>query len=218
MLVAYAKEKQQIVDKYIRLKPWYEGDLQKSVRERNSLQNETEPDPITNRPEWSGTEFWEQCFNAELKQLNLAYEKYFPKNNEADDDNIKYTWVGINPDIKEYPTMLSLYNRLKELPKIFQHFEAVVEGHTKNGYRPHIHMVLFTKVKPYRIVQTLSKFFKCQPQFVEVKNYKKFYSEKIDYIRGKKDKEKMPYVLKDREERLENNIPNTLCYLKEACD
>lgn len=208
MLAAYGKEKQMIIDKYVRLKPWYEGDLQRSMRAHTSHDylgetiNRPDEDPITDRANWSGTLFWEACLNAELKKLNLAYEQYLPKS----DDKVKYTWVGINPDVNDYPTMLSLYNKLNALKN--WKFEAVVEGHTPNGYRPHIHMILYTKIRPNRIVDTFSKHFKCAKNFIEVKNMKQFYSEKQDYIRGKKAKEKISFVELDKQERDENKIPH----------
>ena len=105
MLAAYGKEKQNIIDRYVRLKPWYEGELQRRIRDPNIYDNisdpyhtevvpRTEPDPINDRGNWSGALFWESCLNTELNKLNLAYEKYFPK----EDDKVKYTWIGINPD------------------------------------------------------------------------------------------------------------------------
>jgi len=221
MLIAYGKEKREIVDKYIRLKPWYVGDLQKSIRAKQTIDylNNTQPreadDPLPNRTEWSGEVFWEQCLNAELNKLNLAYEKYLPN-----DDKVKYTWVGINPSIEHYPTMLSLYLQLEKLTvpnnsinvnrRCDWKYEAVVEGHTKQGYRPHIHMILYTKIKPGRIVDSFSKHFKCEKNFVEVKNMKSFYHEKKNYIRGKKDDSKIKYVEQDKKEREDNNIPHLI--------
>lgn len=216
MLVAYGKEKREIVDKYLRLKPWYVGDLQKSIRAKHTIDylNNKQPrdadDPILNRAEWSGEAFWEECLKADLKKLDLAYEKYFPK---PTDDKFKYTWVGINPSIEYYPTMSALYKDLKSLNMKSQSYEAVVEGHTKEGYRPHIHMILHTHVKPYRIVKALSEHFHCASNFIEVKNMSQFYSEKQDYIRGKKkDDSKIPYVEKDREERERCSIPHLISY------
>lgn len=202
MELAYARERQQLVDKYLRLKPWYEGDLQRTIRAAKSDEN---PDPITNRAEWSGTEFWEQCFNAELNKLTTQYEKYI---DPVDDGEVRYMWVGIDPDIKIYPDMLSLYKRLNELEKYS--FLAVVEGHTEKGYRPHIHMILFTTIRPNRIIKNFSKFFKCKENFIEAKNNKKFYKEKLDYVNGKKTANKMKYVEADKKERKENNIPDII--------
>lgn len=202
MELAYAKERQQLVDKYLRLKPWYEGDLQRTIRSAKSDEN---PDPIFNRAEWSGTEFWEQCFNAELNKLQIQYERYIDPMDEGD---VRYMWVGIDPDIKNFPTMLSLAIRLSELNNY--KFKAVVEGHTENGYRPHIHMILFTTIRPNRIIKSFSKFFQCKENFIEAKNNKKFYQEKLDYINGKKTANKMKYVEADRKEREKYEIPHII--------
>jgi len=197
MYLAYTKEKQQCVDKYLRLKPWYEGDLQRTVR---TTKPDSLPDPITERSSWSGTVFWESCFKAELNKIEQQYSTLL-----APKDAIRFMWVGIDPDITIYPNMLSLFNRLKELSSRFN-FQAVVEAHTENGYRPHIHMILFTKDRPNRIVSTFSKFFKCKPNFIEAKNMKQFYQEKLEYIKGNKTASKLKYVEADKKERKDLGI------------
>jgi len=207
MNIAYAKDKQKLVDKYLRLKDWYVTELQSSIRSpyvRGMFGDEPrpEPDPLPDRANWSGAEFWESCLNTELKKLDLQYEKYLPK------PAFTYMWVGIDPDIKLYPTMLSLYEKLDKLQGF--EFKAVVEGHTENGYRPHIHMILFTKICPNRIIKTFSKHFRCAENFVEAKNFKCFYEDKLDYIKGNKKKDKLDLVKKDMQERQLNRIPDLI--------
>ncbi len=59
----------------------------------------------------------------------------------------------------------------------------------------------------FRIIEKLSKHFNCKSNFIEAKNYTKYYDEKLDYIHGKKIDEKSSYVTADIEERIQNNIP-----------
>lgn len=214
MDLAYAREKQIIVDKYIRLKPWYEGDLQRTVRHRYAFSITTggyteerpDPDPIPDRENWDGTKFWKQCFESELNKLERCY---YPQQKEDPNDKKKYMWVGINPETTKYPTIQSLYDSLISLEDKTQiKYKAVVEAHTEGGYRPHIHMILFTEVRPCRIIDTFSKHFKCAKNFVDAKNMKAFYEEKLNYIKGIKIKEKKEFVEKDKKERDESNIPH----------
>lgn len=210
MLAAYAKEKQAIVEKYVRLKPWYTGELQRTIQNsqvydftsgEDGEYVDRENDQMPDRSSWSGLTFWESCLNGELKTLHQQYEQYF-----ASGDSKPYMWVGIRPDIVDYPTLKSLYDRLLQL-KGYSYY-AVVEANAKEGYGPHIHMMLFTKSKPHRIRENFSKFFKCAQNFIEAKNFKTLYEQRLNYLKGIKTDEKDIYVKKDREERKLYNIPD----------
>ncbi len=200
MEAVYSAEKRALIEKYTRLRPWYEGSLQTQVR--TTIYDGSGSDPIINRLEWDGFKFWQDAINCELNRLDRRFEIY-----TCPEDPSKYMWVGINPDIRYFPSISALYERLKLLD---MRYYAVVEAHTESGYRPHIHMILFTHMKPHRIVEKFAKHFECEKHFVEAKNYTKFYTEKLAYLNGKKRTEKEAFVLNDRLEREGANIPDLI--------
>lgn len=198
MDAVYSAEKRQLIEKYTRLKPWFEGALQRQVR--TTIYDGSGSDPIANRREWDGFDFWRQTIECELNRLERRYEIY-----TCPEDPSRYMWVGINPDIRIFPSISALYERLKLLN---MRYYAVVEAHTESGYRPHIHLILFTHQKPHRVIDKLSKHFECSKNFVEAKNFTKFYSEKLNYLKGIKRPEKEALVLNDKMERHKANIPD----------
>ena len=139
---------------------------------------------------------------ADYKNLTKKYEKYLSL------DTNKHRWIQISPDPKKYPKMLDLYKKLCSLK--LDNYIANVEAYTKNGYRPHIHMILLdTYTRPNRIIDKLSKHFNCDKNFIECKNSREF-DRNFNYIKGNKNPDKMPNVLLDREERLRDGIPEYL--------
>ena len=203
MLQLYHMEKKKLIESFDNRKPFFTGELQASVRrpftydfEGNKIPR-SEEDYIEDRENWDGLSFWFDCFQTELRKLDREYDKYLPKPAK------KYMWIGINP---QYKTMLELYNDLKKLK--LDKYVACVEAHTEQGYRPHIHMLYTGHHKPYRIIEKLSKHFNCKTNFIEAKNYTKYYDEKISYIRGEKTDDKIQYVEKDKIERKKDNIPD----------
>ena len=142
----------------------------------------------------------EDDYNALAKK----YEKYL-----AVDPN-KHRWIMISPVPLNAPNfkMVDLYKKLCSLN--LDNYIACVEAHVPDGYRPHIHMILLDiKTRPNRIVDKLSKHFKCAKNFIECKNSTEF-ERNFDYIKGNKQKDKMPRVKLDREERLRDGIPEYL--------
>lgn len=67
-------------------------------------------------------------------------------------------------------------------------------------------MIYIGYYKFFRIIEKLLKYFNCLLNFIEVKNFIKYYDEKFVYIRGEKIFEKMEYVMKDKEERDKNFV------------
>ena len=185
----FNSEKRNLVERYMRMKDFYW-----------TLKHDTS---LRDNPEYDPDAFWLNSFNTELELLKK-------KHGISDKDNpTKYSWVGISPDPTVYSTMSALYERLLELP--LNNYIASVEAYTKEGYRPHIHMILFTHHKPYRVIDKLAKHFKCEKNFVNCKNMTQFYDEKLSYIRGDKDEiGKQQYVIQDREEREREGIPHVI--------
>lgn len=181
----YLGEKRTIVERYLRTKEFYH-----ELKQNTELKHNENYDP---------DKFWLDSFNREIELLDIKYG--LGKENPT-----KYSWVGINPSPEVYKTMRNLYERLEELP--LTNYYACVEGHTKEGYRPHIHMILFTHHKPYRMIEKLAKHFKCEKNFIQYKNMTQFYNEKMDYIKGIKTDEKEEFVNLDIEERDFSNIPH----------
>lgn len=205
MLQMYAQERKKIIDDFTQRKSFYLGELQNHVRRPYKLDFDgnpiprPQPDPIQDRANWNGEKCWFEHLESALKTLEEKYKPYLNFKSPK-----KYMWVGINPP-PDY-TMKSLYDKLEELK--LDRYIAVVEGHTENGYRPHIHMIYTGHHKPYRIIDKLSKHFNCEPNFIEAQNCKFYYEEKIDYINGKKTQSKLPLVEADKAERNQYNIPH----------
>jgi len=193
----YQIEKDKIMRNHLERKSWFLGPLQEQMRKSTI---EFLPKDLDENNEWCGSKYWLSCLQAELKLLENKYSEYLPKRDIA-----KYMWIGINP---KYDDMKSLYDKLQTLP--LGDYTATVEGHTKEGYRPHIHMLLITHHKPYRIIDKLAAHFKCEKNFIEAKNYTKYYDEKMNYLKGEKIDEKKVYVEKDIKERDESGIPHLI--------
>lgn len=203
MLQLYHTEKKRIIENYERRKPFFVGELQQSIRrnytydfEGNRIERPLE-DYMPDRENWSGLNFWFECFQTELTKLDNEYKDYLPKPAQ------KYMWIGINP---QHKSIIDLYKDLQKLK--LDKYIACVEAHTEGGYRPHIHMIYTGHHKPFRIIEKLSKHFNCPSNFIEAKNFTKYYDEKLAYIRGEKISEKMEYVTKDKEERDKNSVPH----------
>lgn len=204
MELAYSKERQMIVDKYLRLQGWY-MEVADNVRKNKKFDGHEdewkprEPDDPLN--EFDGGKFWMSCMETELKLLE---EKYGMKVGK------KHMWVGINPQTKDMKECYDITIKMLEKHNYFEKVLWCVEAHTDQGYRPHVHMMIETKAKPHRIIETISKNFKCSKNFVECKNYKNgvLYNEHIQYIQGNKTDNKLENVERDRQERNEEKIPH----------
>lgn len=137
----------------------------------------------------------------------------FSKNN----DTIKYKWIGINPcPIIDDPQELrfktkELFNKLKSkciTTSWLQKVAFVVEVFTEQGSRPHIHMIAINDIRPARIIDQFSKWFKCEKNMIEVNSMTFGYQEKLNYITGIKAESKKELVDKDIEYRDSISIPH----------
>lgn len=202
MLKMYALEKDRTTQHYQAKKAFFTGVLQSSCRGTYPNQDWPAmafvPTKYQNEDgEFSGEKCWLDFYQSECKILYETYKEHLPVQEQ------KFMWIGINPDFK---SMKDLYTKLKTLP--LGNYTATVEGHTEKGYRPHIHMLLITQHKPYRVIEKISKHFSCATNFVEAKNMNKYYEEKMNYLKGIKIDEKKLYVEKDIKERDSSGIPH----------
>lgn len=87
-----------------------------------------------------------------------------------------------------------------------------IEQNTSKGVRPHIHLMLETKVRPARIIEQLAKHFKIQKPSVDLKKYSHsiLWDEYINYIKGNKKDEKLEDVRRDVQDRTSLGIPQYL--------
>ena len=174
------------------------------------LKNTPLYDLLDDNGDFSGEKLAMDNCKSDYKALYKKYEKYLKL------DPNKHRWIMISPvplnaHKKEVPAdafkvkMVDLYKKLCSLN--LDNYIACVEAHVKEGYRPHIHMILLDiKTRPNRIVDKLSKHFNCAKNFIECKNSNEF-ERNFEYIKGNKQKDKMPRVKLDREERLRDGIP-----------
>lgn len=199
--------------KYADLYPWYVRSLEPFVR-HNTDQSFLDGShcPITPIKDFDGHAFWADCYETEKRSILARQESYFCKSRGYDTTD-KHFWIGVNPvsakqtEIK----MINLYNTLKGSSVLKKwHYEAVVEGNTDEGYRPHIHMILYSPLHhPNRIISKLSKLFKCDKNFIDCKTDYKLSIHK-NYIRGIKTDSKLGHITMDRIEREEYSIPHII--------
>lgn len=133
-----------------------------------------------------------------------------------------HLWVGINPPPGKF-SMLELYDKMTEIaqrPKISffrDNFMWNIEQNTKGGVRPHIHLMLLDKkVKPSRVIETLSKAFDIPKSSIECKrNFNNhLMPEHIAYLKGSKTDSKSEDVAKDICDRLDLGIPDYIGEIK----
>ncbi len=139
----------------------------------------------------------------DYKQLGMKYDKYLKK-----EEPNKHRWIQISPDPIRFKTMLELYKHFSQIN--LDDFIGCVEAHTENGYRPHIHMMLFDMhTRPNRIIKKLSNYFECKENFIHCKistDFKRNY----EYINGNKCNEKKCFVDSDKSERERDGIPHVI--------
>lgn len=195
--------------KYARLYNWYVLELEPFVRSNTdaSLTLEEGHCPIIPIKDFCGHTLWSQAYEIEKKQILTKHEKYTCEKHGYD-INDKHMWIGINPDKKIITDMKTLYDIIKS-SRIFKKwkYELVIEAHTKECYRPHIHMILYEDIRPNRLIQTFSKLFKCDSNYIDAKTS---YSLSVhqNYVRGIKTEEKLEFVELDNQERTKHNIPH----------
>lgn len=215
MLQLYQLEKKKVIECAQARKSYYIGELQTHMRSKYTYDWDGNPklrypnpedDPIKDRANWDGETAWFDHLQSALNSLDKKYEKWLPKPQITG----SFLWIGINPPKEDF-TMKTLYEELEELK--LKEYKACVEAYTAEGvYRPHIHMIYTGDVRKNRIIDKLSKHFNCLPNFINVETLKKskYLEQKTNYIEGKKSCLKMSYVLQDRAERLEKNIPDVI--------
>lgn len=145
-----------------------------------------------------------------IKKSDAILKKRFIK--PTPDNEATHAWIGINPPLNTI-TLRELYEKTEEAVhkyKWLQKSGYVVEAHTNNGYRPHVHLLAVTKEKAYRIIQILSKYYNVESNSIECKIYHHgiLYEEHINYIKGLKTSEKEELVELDKEVRENANIPH----------
>jgi len=122
-----------------------------------------------------------------------------------------YAWIGINPP-PDTSSLLDLYHKLLEC-NIYGG-KAVVEQHTEGGVRPHIHQLakVAPNVRKNHMITRLAKKYGLNENSINItisKN-KVLIDKWTDYINGQKKDEKLENVDKDRQDRLELNIPDLI--------
>ncbi len=209
MLQTYSIEKRALINSMLNVKGWIEGDFQEHRRNPFRWEEDENGNDVRvyrqGDPSFNGTLEWQKTMEQSLAKLKDEYEPYF----EKEENNPAHMWVGINPYSKDNSKadITSLYQLLENLNKL--KFYACIEAHTDNGYRPHIHMMLFTRHKPYRVRDILSKNFQCEKNFIQTEN-SSLYDAHIEYLRGNKVATKSHLVEADRREREQKGIPHLI--------
>lgn len=125
-----------------------------------------------------------------------------------------YAFVGINPCIEDnLTTMKELYDYFRDRHGYKKDVMWCIEGHTENGYRPHIHALIKINKNSRKghIINRLQKNLQLSnANSIDVKissdpllNY-----QRQRYIIGDKQDSKMDNVTADQQERDLYNIPN----------
>jgi len=221
MNALYNLEKKKLVEDFDRWRGWWrelEPYMRSPMRPLSDYQGniigyeEKEEHLLT--PEWDADAEHLKFFKQSMEKLNLKYNF-----KDLSADRLNHMWVMISPDpIIKYKYMFEeketkntiklLYQKLKAL-NIKEKYIATVEAHTKEGYRPHIHMILYSNQRPNRIIDKFSKYFNCEKNFIECKTSYN-HSINLKYLKGDKQDEKKEYVEADRVEREQNQIPHLI--------
>lgn len=123
-----------------------------------------------------------------------------------------HLWIGVNPP----PKTVSLDNLWVKASLAVLKYKWLkchaycIEAHTKNGYRPHLHIMAVSDEKPNRVISALANHFCLDKQSIECKAHHKghLFGEHYDYIIGAKADAKMKDVDLDILERKKYDIPN----------
>lgn len=186
-----------------------------STEKRNLITRMTDAAAVTSRVLRQGgaseeiIDMWEeQSQNTMYYCIGKLRKKYYG------DNNANHSWIGIDPSGL---TIQQLHDRTLELlgKYCFVKEDDVafcVEQNTKNGKRPHIHMMIRGVInqRPAYIAKRLAEHYGCAPNFIDVKHFRKnkLYSEHLNYIKGIKEESKMPYVQLDKQDRETLGIPH----------
>ena len=210
MNALYNLEKKKLVEDFDRYRGWWrelEPYMRSKVRPVSDFQGniigyeDKEEHLLT--PEWDADAEHLKFFKQSMEKLIIKYNF-----KDLSGDRLKHMWVMISPDPKKYTSIEHLFLHLGDM-KISEKYIATVEAHTKEGYRPHIHMILYSNRRPNRIVAQFSKHFDCKTNFIECKTSYN-HSINLKYLNGDKQDEKKEYVEADRVERENNSIPHLI--------
>lgn len=127
------------------------------------------------------------------------------------DTGTKYAWVGINPPAQRFKDMLELFEYAKaKLP--YKTYDMVVEQHTENGIRPHLHLLIKVKdsERKNHVISLLARLFELEENFISVKlsTISTIIETWRKYLRGDKKLDKQENVGKDQLERERLGIPH----------
>lgn len=147
-----------------------------------------------------------EALHDDLKNLRAEFERI---------EGRTHYFIGINPP--KSINMEDLYQQMLQMINKFKMFHPdnylmCIEQNTSNGIRPHIHLMLETKVRPARIIEQLAKHFKIDKPSIDLKKHSHsiMWDEHINYIKGKKKDEKMADVQQDVQDRTALGIPQYL--------
>jgi len=67
-----------------------------------------------------------------------------------------------------------------------------------------------SKDRPAHIAKTLAKYYGCEANLIDVKKYKRkeMFDTHLNYIKGIKASDKIPFVEADKKDRIEENVEN----------
>lgn len=147
----------------------------------------------------------EDLVDIDKKFMEAQHKKYYSKHTRD-----YYAWIGVNPPVNT-TTLKALYDHAVNIMP-YRGYEMTPEIHTKNGQRPHLHILLKinANTRKQHIVAKLAKAFKLNPQSVDVSisSSSSLIESWRKYLRGEKTEEKQELVEKDKEYRENNNIPH----------
>lgn len=194
LMILYNQEKKKILDFWCK----FGENLQEGIGAEPWLEN-------------TGQTIEQSVRENTLRDLTKLQTEFFPKKPNL---NSNHVWVNINPPKIPKPKytvtelndlMIKLCLRYKWCKK----HAFVIESHTKNGYRPHIHLMAITNQKKGRIISQLKQFFNLQAESIHVDTcYKGYlYGEHLDYVTGKKKELKDQYRIQDEKEKIDLGLP-----------
>lgn len=147
-----------------------------------------------------------EALHTDLKNLRAEFERI---------EGRTHYFIGINP-----PKTIKIEELNKQMLEMIHKFKMFqpdkylmcIEQNTSNGIRPHIHIMLETKVRPARVIEQLAKHFKIDKPSIDLKKHTHsiLWHEHIDYVKGRKTSHKMDLVEMDVQDRTSLGIPQYL--------
>lgn len=157
--------------------------------------------------------FLEQCERFSPDKLDFFRQSFLAEEKaESTFGTQAYAWIGVNPP-PETHSLNSLYNLYMEKGCVYGG-KAVLEQHTENGVRPHIHILtkVGQNVRKNHIISRLAKIYDLKEQSIDVNISKnKMLIDKWErYIIGDKKENKLLNCEKDFNDREKNGIPHLI--------